>query len=1056
MKKILSCLLAVFMIASFIPSVFAEETHLQAIADSILPEMLTTDNEPAQLLTKDLDWSLDGDIELPSGVSVTLVSNDESVIKNGGELIRNSVYSLDASVTATVSDGVNSVSKELKYTVLRNSIKMHYADNFYYPELKDKEIIEFDSENAKYISNLQGWIYAPYTFDACYDNASSVLKENADGYAISYKRVNDGKDGTQYDLYKNMDVRTDEDVVTFSTTLNIENWGTTSTKRIDFQLYGHVNGGSTKKITELRFYSGSTAMYSYENEAFITAGTSGTSLSSKADKKLDIEINYASHTYRAFINGNQLGDTYKIPEYDFDVKLSALQIGMVRQVHAPGEFLIKDLAVYSDTASLLRYEELSNQSPNAITTNLTLPAFVSGKTVTWASSDDTVIDTNGTVARKADDTIVTLTASIEGVADKKFDFTVLGTRTSKDYWISSENFENMDAYQSIWGSGAGNGNGVVIDNSENTDTALSFKQILVEKSDEDVSRVMKLVRTDDQTSLKHGLATRWAGKYLNGLITLNAQLCFDFEDGETPVYAVSFYERGNGGARQNYIYFDYSRNLVNINGRGYDVLPKKGEWFDIQVKFDMPRETMRFYINGVDIVGRDTTIMDACTHNYYTAAKGQVPGFSGIYFNPQTANAQMYIDNLSVYAVDDDAVKASAEGYGLIEYDGVTPDEYAYSLAVVGDTQNLNDYNPDSMNILYKWIADNAAEKKMQYVIGLGDITNRNVAREFQTAKDAIEGNLKGVVPYSLVRGNHDSVNLYNQYFKYEDIATENTGSMDGTMLNTYYKFEVGSTKYMIIGLDFGPTDEMLEWANSVVEANPDRNVIVTTHGYIGRDGKPSNSLDIDDSFKGENVNRGEDIWNKFIKKHSNIKLVLAGHVDDNEIVVTTRKGDNGNIVTQMLIDPQSLDLSSEFINNGGIGLVAMLYFTEDGKDVKVEYYSTVQQKYFRENNQFEMTLETVDDVVIPDEPEKPEEKTISISGISFNVNLTGVTDGEIVLVALYNGAKLEAVKKYNAAKTIPVSFDPGVSGDKIELFRFNGSGPYPESLSAELVKYVK
>ena len=55
---------------------------------------------------------------------------------------------------------------------------------------------------------------------------------------------------------------------------------------------------------------------------------------------------------------------------------------------------------------------------------------------------------------------------------------------------------------------------------------------------------------------------------------------------------------------------------------------------------------------------------------------------------------------------------------------------------------------------------------------------------------------------------------------------------------------------------------------------------------------------------------------------------------------------------------------------------------------------------------EFEMTVEVVDDVVIPDVPVEPdvpqEEKTISISGISFNVNLTGVEDGEIVLVALY------------------------------------------------------
>ena len=58
--------------------------------------------------------------------------------------------------------------------------------------------------------------------------------------------------------------------------------------------------------------------------------------------------------------------------------------------------------------------------------------------------------------------------------------------------------------------------------------------------------------------------------------------------------------------------------------------------------------------------------------------------------------------------------------------------EYAYSLAVVGDTQTLTyggakgsaGYN-NALPKLYQWIVDNAEAKKMQYVIGLGDITEK-------------------------------------------------------------------------------------------------------------------------------------------------------------------------------------------------------------------------------------------------------------------------------------------------------------------------------------------
>ena len=76
-----------------------------------------------------------------------------------------------------------------------------------------------------------------------------------------------------------------------------------------------------------------------------------------------------------------------------------------------------------------------------------------------------------------------------------------------------------------------------------------------------------------------------------------------------------------------------------------------------------------------------------------------------------------------------------------------------------------------------------------------------------------------------------------------------------------------------------------------------------------------------------------------------------------------------------MLIDPQETDAKL-----GAMGLVAMLYFSEDGNRVQVEYYSTIRKKFYKSNNQFEMTLnvehtlETTapNDTVPPDCTEEP------------------------------------------------------------------------------------
>ena len=53
-----------------------------------------------------------------------------------------------------------------------------------------------------------------------------------------------------------------------------------------------------------------------------------------------------------------------------------------------------------------------------------------------------------------------------------------------------------------------------------------------------------------------------------------------------------------------------------------------------------------------------------------------------------------------------------------------------------------------------------------------------------------------------------------------------------------------------------------------------------------------------------------------------------------------------------MLIDPQYVDR-----DDGSTGMVAMLYFTEDGKHIQVEYYSTAKEQYFKEANQFEFSM---------------------------------------------------------------------------------------------------
>lgn len=325
------------------------------------------------------------------------------------------------------------------------------------------------------------------------------------------------------------------------------------------------------------------------------------------------------------------------------------------------------------------------------------------------------------------------------------------------------------------------------------------------------------------------------------------------------------------------------------------------------------------------------------------------------------------------------------------------PDEgYAYSFAVVGDTQKLLWYDllngTDNLGKMYDWIVDNAHDRKIACVMGLGDVTdantgknpsdpdhifNGNTARtnEYLYAKENINKLADAGIPYTLVRGNHDKPSdassteyTFDAYFPYAEYASlypDGTVGRydgkyeDGTTYNVYIKFEVAGEKYLILTLDCGvashteKADDILEWANKVVSSNPEYKVVLTTHIYLQSDG--SRSADATKQYEYYGVYGGSTVWERLVRRHRNIVLVLSGHVSYQDIVWSREKGDCGNTVTQFMINPQVVDLPEK---HGGTGLVALFGFRRDGRTVDVEYYSTVRDAYFRKVNQFTFELD--------------------------------------------------------------------------------------------------
>ena len=447
-----------------------------------------------------------------------------------------------------------------------------------------------------------------------------------------------------------------------------------------------------------------------------------------------------------------------------------------------------------------------------------------------------------------------------------------------------------------------------------------------------------------------------------------------------------------------FYYHDVAGNVKDIKFTEVDV--RTGDWVHIAFTFDYANKTMSVYLDGElaqSIAITSDLAEDITTFRFIVGGDGR--SNNGNYFKGQMKSVAAYsdvrtaaelaesakngidsnADNILVHyelnenSAGNDIKDLSPNGFDISKewLDSYESDfDYAYSFAVVGDTQWLSKYAPEKMEGIYDWILANQESRKIAHVFGLGDITEDwntpGKEQEWIRAQQYIS-KLDGKISYSLVRGNHDESKYFLKYFANETYMSQFDGFIaEGDIRNSYMLMTIGQTDYLFITLDFGVSDEMIEWANEVILAHPNHKVIITTHGYqafnedpIDYDNVPSsggmgsqNDVDTNVGNNNRGYNNGQQVWDKLISKHPNIFLVMCGHTPFEDVVLLQTEGDHGNVVNQMVIDAQWMDPQK-----GGVGMVCMLYFSEDGTQMKVEWLSTDTGKHYQEHNQFVLDL---------------------------------------------------------------------------------------------------
>ncbi|MGM0838335.1 MAG: FIMAH domain-containing protein [Bacillota bacterium] len=318
-------------------------------------------------------------------------------------------------------------------------------------------------------------------------------------------------------------------------------------------------------------------------------------------------------------------------------------------------------------------------------------------------------------------------------------------------------------------------------------------------------------------------------------------------------------------------------------------------------------------------------------------------------------------------------MKATKFGFGMImvfsllvtplfqgsNYAEAEASSSAFKIAILPDTQNYNVNHPDIFRGQTQWIADNHEEQKIKHVVHLGDIVNNNTVPEWENASAAMS-TLDGVVPYSVLPGNHDmgtngsantrDTTLYNTYFPVSDFSgTDTFGGVytaePNKYDNNYHTFNAGGTDWLVLSLEFGPRDSVLDWANEVVSSHPNHRVIVVTHAYMFSDetrygaGHSWNPHNYGLSSGPGGVNDGGEMWEKFVKLHPNMTMVMNGHVLNDGQGRLVSEGDHGNKVYQMLSNYQMLP-------NGGDGFLRLLEINPEKGTINGTSYSPHLDEY--------------------------------------------------------------------------------------------------------------
>ena len=263
----------------------------------------------------------------------------------------------------------------------------------------------------------------------------------------------------------------------------------------------------------------------------------------------------------------------------------------------------------------------------------------------------------------------------------------------------------------------------------------------------------------------------------------------------------------------------------------------------------------------------------------------------------------------------------------------------AFSIVVIPDTQAYKGAGTKSQpestdpvtNAIFeahvRWISENLQRQRIAFVSHVGDIVDIDNDNEWKVARACMD-RLHGKVPYGISVGNHDMTSkgdssLFQKYFpasRFQEFPWYGgcfAGSSQGVQIsgnnaNSYQLFSVEGMNFVFLHLECNAPDDVVEWANGILEKYADRRALITSHMGWGPEAKPKQVEEFITGPKGRmqwvkihgaRGNSPQQLWEKCYRKHKNLVAVFSGDQSRTQAIHAATPGDHGNLIHEVLQD---------------------------------------------------------------------------------------------------------------------------------------------------------